>query len=107
MAVDAACGSGQSTLLPSDHFQRVIEVDISKTQTEQAKLKHENKNNHIIKATTEFKVGDAHNLSIKSSSVDLHTCAMAWHWFDAGKFSEARRVLNQSESNYMLYTHCS
>ena len=45
-----------------------------------------------MKATVEFKVGDAHNLPIKSSSVDLLTCAMAWHWLDAEKFY-AERVL--------------
>ena len=91
-AVDAACGTGQSTFLLSGHFQRIIGIDISETQIQQAKLKHEeldNKNGNI-----DFKVGDAHNLPIESSSVDLLTCAMAWHWLDAEKFyAESRRVL--------------
>ena len=78
MAVDAACGSEQSMFLLSDHFQRVIGVDVSETQIQQAKLKHEEfTNGHIMKATVEFKVGDAHSLPIESSSVDLLTCAMA------------------------------
>ena len=93
-AVDAACGTGQSTFLLSDHFQHVVGVDISETQIEQAKLKLEEFENDNAKGNIEFKVDDAHNLSIESSSVDLLTCAMAWHWLDADKFyAEARRVL--------------
>ena len=90
-AVDAACGTGQSTFLLSDHFQHVVGVDISETQIDQAKLKLEDDN---AKGNIEFKVGDAQHLPIESSSVDLLTCAMAWHWLDADKFyAEARRVL--------------
>ena len=92
--VDAACGAGQSTFLLSDYFQHVVGVDISETQIQQAKLKLEEIENNNAKANVEFKVGDAHNLPIESSSVDLLTCAMAWHWLDADKFyAEARRVL--------------
>ena len=91
-AVDVACGTGQSTFLLSDHFQHVVGVDISETQIQQAKLKLEEYDN--AKGNIEFKVGDARNLPIESSSVDLLTCAMAWHWLDADKFyAEARRVL--------------
>ena len=92
VAVDAACGTGQSTFLLSDHFLHVIGIDISETQIRQAKLKLEELDH--ANGNIEFKVGDAHNFPIESSSVDLLTCAMAWHWLDAEKFyAEARRVL--------------
>ena len=93
-AVDAACGTGQSTFLLSDHFQHAVGVDISKTQIEQAMLKHKEFEKHHMKGNIEFKVDDAHNLPTESSSVDLLTCAMAWHWLDSEKFyAEAKRVL--------------
>ena len=90
IAVDVACGSGQSTFLLSDSFQKVIGVDISKTQIEQAKLKCTEDGFTNIELLT----GDAHEIPVKSSSVDLLTCAMAWHWLDAEKFyAECKRVL--------------
>ena len=93
-AVDAACGTGQSTFLLSGHFQRIVGIDISQTQIQQANLKLEGLENKHTKGNIKFIVGDAHNLPIESSSVDLLTCAMAWHWLDAEKlYTEARRVL--------------
>ena len=74
VAVDAACGTGQSTFLLSGHFQHIVGIDISQTQIQQANLKHEELKN--TKDNIEFKVGDAHSLPIESSSVDLLTCAM-------------------------------
>ena len=39
-------------------------------------------------------VGDAHNLPLQSSSADLISCAMAWHWLDPEPFyREVKRVL--------------
>ena len=89
-ALDVACGSGQSTFFLCGSFQRVIGVDVSETQIEEAKIKKESSGYSKV----EFKVGDAHNLPIETSSVDLLTCAMAWHWLDAEAFyTEAKRVL--------------
>ena len=91
-AVDVGCGSGQSTFLLCDYFNKVVGLDISETQIQQAKLKcREYKS---TESEVKFIVGDAHNLQFESSSVDLITCAMAWHWLDAEKFyNEAKRVL--------------
>ena len=89
-AVDVACGSGQSTFLLSDSYQRVTGVDISNTQIEQALLKKESSNC----CNVEFLVGDAHRLLFKESSVYLLTCAMGWHWLHPETFyTEAKRVL--------------
>ena len=92
-AVDVACGSGQSTFLLSEYFDEVFGYDISATQIAQAKLKCQKQDGDGA-SRVQFKVGDAHNLPISSSSVDLLTCAMAWHWLDAERFyEEAKRVL--------------
>ena len=67
-------------------------MDISETQIQQAKLKR--REDKSKKSEVEFIIGEAHNLPFESSSVDLLTCAMAWHWLDAEKFyNEAKRVL--------------
>ena len=89
-ALDVACGSGQSTFLLSGAFQKVIGVDVSETQIEQAKSIKESAGYTNV----EIVVGDAHNLPVESSSVDLLTCAMAWHWLHPETFyTEAKRVL--------------
>lgn len=89
-AVDVACGSGQGTFLLCGSFKSVIGLDVSETQIEQAKQKQKSS----TYSNVEFLVGDAHNLPMNDSSVDLMTCAMAWHWLDADRFySEAKRVL--------------
>ena len=90
IALDVACGSGQSTFLLSEAFQRVIGVDVSRTQIEQAVSKKDSS----LYSNVEFIVGDAHCLPVKPSSVDLLTCAMGWHWLDPETFySETKRVL--------------
>ena len=89
VAVDVACGSGQSTFLLCEYFKKVVGLDISQTQIQQANSKCKD-----AQSTVEFKVADAHSLPIESSSINLLTCAMAWHWLDAEKFyAEAKRVL--------------
>ena len=89
-ALDVACGSGQSTFLLSGAFQRVIGVDVSETQIEQAKSKTESSGCSNV----QFILGDAHSLPIEPSSVDLLTCGTAWHWLDPEKFyTEAKKVL--------------
>ena len=102
MALDVACGSGQSTFLLCNLYRKVIGVDISKTQVEQAKLKSTEGD---YNTNSEFIVGDAHQLPIDSSSVDLLTCATAWHWLDAEKFyAEAKRVL-KPRGCIAVYSH--
>ena len=92
VAIDVACGSGQSTFLLADLFQNVTGIDVSKTQVDEALRKMENS----TVSNVDFIVGDAHDLQIESSSVDLLTCAMGWHWLDPRLFyAEAKRVLKQ------------
>ncbi len=89
LAVDVACGTGNSTLLLCSHFKKVIGVDLSQQQVDTAHTKHTN---------LEFHVAPAENLSfIKDRSVDLITCAQALHWFDRPRFyKEVDRLLKPS-----------
>ena len=90
-AVDVACGSGQSTFLLCEYFQKVVGFDVSAAQIAQAKSKCTEVAPNVA---VSFEVGDAHNLQFEPSSIDLLTCGMAWHWLDAEKFYvEAKRVL--------------
>ena len=93
--------TGQSTFLLHNSFKKIVGLDISETQIDQAKKKQiENEFKDV-----EFVVGDAHDIPMESSSVDLLTCAMAWHWLDAEKFyAEAKRVLKQ-EGCITVYGH--
>ena len=101
VAVDVACGTGQSTFLLHNSFKKIVGLDISETQIEQAKKKQTENDFKDV----EFVVGDAHDIPMESSSVDLLTCAMAWHWLDAEKFdAEAKRVLKQ-EGCIAVYGH--
>lgn len=91
MAVDLACGSGQSTFELTDRFYRTVGVDISNAQIECAKEKATalGKNTNV-----EFLVSPASNLPFEDESVDLILCAMAWHWLDPDTlFPEIDRVL--------------
>ena len=92
VAVDVACGSGQSTFPLCSQFQRVIGVDISEAQIINARAKVTE--NLQGSKNIEFIVGDAHDLPLESSSADLITCATAWHWLDPELFyREAKRIL--------------
>ncbi|XP_072020677.1 putative methyltransferase DDB_G0268948 [Amphiura filiformis] len=87
LAVDIACGSGQGTEDLAQHFEKVIGIDISSAQINEA--------NRTNKATNvEYKVGDAENIPVKDNSVDLVTCSQAVHWFDFDTFlREVDRIL--------------
>ena len=92
VAVDVACGSGQSTFFLGNLFQSMKRLDVSEAQISNARAKatesiQDSKN-------VEFIVGDAHDLPLESSSADVITCATAWHWLDPELFyREAQRVL--------------
>ena len=90
IAADVTCGPGQSTFLLCDHFKQVIGIDISEHQIKQANTLCAK----FGKSNVRFIVGDAHKMPFESSSIDLLTCAMGWHWLDAEQFyAEVKRVL--------------
>lgn len=86
-AVDVCCGSGQSTSILCEYFDKVSGYDISQEQILQAQSVYGG-------LKPQFNVGNAHDLPIESSSVDLLTCALGWHWLDAERFyAECKRLL--------------
>lgn len=91
LAVDVACGSGQSTFQLQDHFSRCIGVDVSSAQIKEAQEKAIKGNHNNVT----FLVGDGAELPLEGSTVDLVTIAQAWHWLpDVEKFySDCKRVL--------------
>lgn len=91
LAVDVACGSGQSTFQLQDHFSHCSGVDISSAQIKEAQEKARKGGGENVT----FMVGDAADLPMEDSTVDLVTIAQAWHWLpNVDKFySECKRVL--------------
>ena len=103
MALDVACGSGQSTFLLCDLYNNFIGVDIiSKTQIKQAKLKN-TKGDY----DTNIKfIGDVTSSQmIFLPLICSCTCATAWHWLDAEKlYAEAKRVV-KPRGRIAIYSH--
>ena len=84
------CGSGQSTFQLSDHFRRTTGVDISAAQISCAVEKAREKGKENV---VDFIVSPADSLPFEDKSVDLITCAQAWHWFGPEVFGEIDRIL--------------
>ena len=85
LAVDLACGPGISTRPLTKHFSRVIGIDISQAQIENApKIPN-----------VEFRVGPAEDLSfLPEESVDLIATGSGLHWLNKDHlFTEVQRVL--------------
>ena len=104
MALDLACGTGLSTFPLTDRFQRTVGVDISQAQLEcareEAKTISSSKN-------VEFFASSASNMPFQDESVDVLTCATAWHWLDPNTvFPEVDRVLKRP-GVLAVYSYCS
>ncbi|XP_038643818.1 putative methyltransferase DDB_G0268948 [Scyliorhinus canicula] len=87
LAVDIGCGSGQSTRGLASYFDKVVGIDMSEAQIEEAK-KVDGPDN------VSYRQGLAEDLEFEDGSVDLVTSGAAAHWFNMEKFmKEAERVL--------------
>ncbi|KAF6039556.1 hypothetical protein EB796_002119 [Bugula neritina] len=88
LAVDVGCGPElMSTVFLAPYFDKVLGVDISESQIEQATLN--NKHSNI-----EYRLSAAESLPVEDNSVTLIQVATALHWFDLDKFyRECDRVL--------------
>lgn len=90
LAVDVACGSGQSTFYLQDTFKKCIGVDISQAQIEQARAAAKERTAENVS----FLEGSADHLPMEESSVDAVMIAQAWHWLEpSGFYKECWRVL--------------
>ncbi len=84
LALDCATGNGQAAIALAQHFETVIATDLSLAQLQEARPAA---NIHYLQASAEA-------LPLKDASVQLITCAQAWHWFAHADFEgEALRVL--------------
>lgn len=82
--LDCGCGSGQLSTMLADRFVRVIAIDASAGQIENAKPH----------ARVEYRRARAEATGLDAASVDLVSVAQAAHWFDLDAFyAEVRRVL--------------
>ena len=83
-SLDVGCGSGQSTVALKEIAELVVGVDVS---AEMLNFAERYSGIHYIQAAAE-------EMAIKSTSSDLLTTSMAYHWFEPEQFfAEARRVL--------------
>ncbi|XP_057268320.1 putative methyltransferase DDB_G0268948 [Pezoporus wallicus] len=87
LVVDVGCGSGQGTRFLAEHFKKVVGMDISEAQIQEAREGPSMPN-------VSYLVCPAEELPFKDASVDLLTSFTAAHWFDTEKFMrEAERVV--------------
>ena len=102
LAIDIACGSGQSTFYLRDAFKECIGVDISKEQIKQAQLQCQNLSTSNVK----FQEADGTNLPVTDKCANLITIATAWHWImEKDKlYSECKRVL-RDKGCLAVYTY--
>ncbi|XP_009860793.2 putative methyltransferase DDB_G0268948 [Ciona intestinalis] len=85
--LDVGCGGGQAVKIFAPYFHKVLAIDPSENQLEEARS--QNKFAHVT-----YKVGFAEKLPCGDVSVDVITVGSALHWLDRPKFyDEVDRVL--------------
>ncbi len=90
LVVDIGCGSGQSILPWTDVFTSCVGTDISPAQVECARQS-------VVRDNVKFEVCSADKLPFGDKTVDMLTCAAAWHWMDyTTVIPEIQRVLKSS-----------
>lgn len=84
-AVDVGCGSGQSTRQLAEHFDRVLGLDSSEAQLNEARTKFCSGVSNVV-----FRCETADRLSevVEDGSVDVVTIATALHYFGSKSFFE-------------------
>ena len=85
-AVDCGTGNGQAAVELAAHFEKVLGVDPSQKQIDNA----------VPHPRVGYQVSAAEKLPVADHSVDLLTVAQAFHWFKHELFfQETRRVLKE------------
>ncbi|KAJ1132219.1 hypothetical protein NDU88_010546 [Pleurodeles waltl] len=97
LAVDVGCGTGSSTRVLASHFQKVVGMDISEAQIQEAQ--------HVgFPPNVSYVVAPAEKIPFEDGSVDLITASVAAHWFEVDEFlREVNRVL---KPNGCLALYC-
>ncbi|XP_061435377.1 putative methyltransferase DDB_G0268948 [Lethenteron reissneri] len=98
LVVDVGCGSGQATELLASISTKVLGIDVSPSQIEEAMLaKHPD--------NITYMVGPAETLPVDDGSVSLLTAFVSAHWFDLPAFMhEVQRVL-QPRGCLVIYSY--
>ncbi len=87
LALDAACGTGQSTVALKEIAPQVVGTDVSREMVARARRE----------TGVQYVEASAEDLPFADGSFQLITAALALHWFDRSRFlAEARRVLEPS-----------
>jgi ubiquinone/menaquinone biosynthesis C-methylase UbiE len=96
MVLDFGCGSGQNSLLLARRGARVVGVDISHSLIELARRRlHANG----VAGAASFVVGSAHDLPIRSDSVDVVFGIAILHHLDLASCArEVHRVLKRQDA---------
>lgn len=97
LALDVACGNGQATVDLSNYCQKIIGIDASQTQLDNA----------VRKDNIEYLCHNAEDLTfIESNTIDLITVATALHWFNIEEFfSQAKRILKPNHGVIAIWTY--
>jgi SAM-dependent methyltransferase len=87
LALDVACGTGQSTVALKEISSRVVGTEVSREMLALAPRE----------AGVRYVEAPAEDLPFADGSFQLITVALAFHWFDRSRFlAETRRVLEPS-----------
>ena len=82
--VDLGCGTGQATKVLAKHYERVLGVDPSLSQIENA----------FQAPNIEYKVGMADEIPAENTTADIITIAQTMHWLNQESvYKEVNRVL--------------
>ncbi|PIO15104.1 hypothetical protein AB205_0152960, partial [Aquarana catesbeiana] len=86
-AVDVGCGTGQNTRILAPYFKKVLGIDISEAQAEEAKKA-------TVSPNVTYSICPAEEMSVGEASVDLLTSSVAAHYFTIEPFlKEVDRIL--------------
>jgi SAM-dependent methyltransferase len=91
LVVDLGCGTGRSTTLWGERAEQVIGIEPSDDMRDQALRSLQD---HPAAARITYQAGVAHQTGLASGSVDVVTCAQAFHWMEpAATLAEIGRIL--------------
>jgi SAM-dependent methyltransferase len=91
LVVDLGCGTGRSTAIWSERAEQVIGIEPSDEMRRQAL---DNLPSLPAAARIAYQAGVAHQTGLESGSVDVVTCAQAFHWMEpSATLAEIARIL--------------
>lgn len=91
LVVDLGCGTGLSTSIWGERAEHVIGIEPSDDMLTQARIKL---NSHPYTTHITYQRGIAHQTGLANKSVDIVTCAQAFHWMEpSATLAEIARIL--------------